>query len=797
MIRLHRITACEMQRHRLLVCSWALWVLLTMPVAAQQDGVHEVSIPTLTEMDSLARVDVMGATIAVTGVAVLASSEVEGALLFTVLEADGASIRVMGSRVTRPVLSGDRVRAIGIVREQYGELFIRSTSYEILDREPTLQTAMPSVLFPTIGLTLLVMLMLGFHFWRMRDANARGQRSEALFCNSPTPLLLTDSRWKIVQANDAACEMLGYTQDQITLQTLRRLLNTEADLEPQAVRIQMQQTSELQFTGTVVQDGEGLVDFSAITRKVLLNGQSYLLTSLQDITKPKEDHRVFRRFHEQLVDKVPLEIAVLTKHGQYLYANEAAVRGPQWRNAMIGNTDIEFCQQVGFHPEIALRRRSHRRHAIAKNRAVSFEETLPGQDGDLRHLTRIYSPILDAEGNTTAVAFYGVDMTDVRLHQEQVKEMLREAERVSQLKDTFLTNISHEVRTPLTGILGSSQILQEEAPQAYQEYIEIIELNARRLMTTLNAMLDLSRLQSDFLQMTPQVTNLVEEVKEVGKSVAATAKEKGLFLRMRAARPEILVRVDRSCLSRVLENLLGNAVKFTDSGGVLVEVDGDDEKVYVRVMDSGVGMQDEFLPNLFKEFNQESNGLVREYEGVGIGLTVAKRLLDVMQGHISVDTEKGEGTTFVISFPAAFPQAKSGKPNRTHLLIADENEEVIYLMQDILSPYFEVTVASNLDGAIDAARETRFDAVIIDVTLSDVDSASEVLVPLREIPGYAAIPVIAMDPHAHFGGQMQYLSIGFDASLHKPIEKQNLLNTIGEVMANGRRENNPAIVPAL
>lgn len=645
--------------------------------------------------------------------------------------------------------------------------------------------AMPLAITPTwiligAGLALLTLgVVIG---WFLTfNTRAREQRLDTLFVHNPDPLILTDLGWKIVDANDAACALFGYTREQISLLTLKRLMHTQEDLEPDEVLDYLNDEQTLQYEATVVREGQGLADLAVSTRKVMLDEHEYFLTALHNITKQKTDARLFKHFHKELVKDIPVEVAVLTPQGQYMYVNEAATNGnPNVRDALLGNTDLEYCQEMGLHPELALRRRSHRREAVDSGQTVSFEETLPESGGEVRYVTRVYKPIMDEDEEVSAVAMYGVEMTNLKQHQDQVQDVLQEAERVTRMKDTFLSNISKEFRSPLNGILSAVEVLHDEVNTEHREFVGIIQRNGRRLMTTLNAMIDLSRLHAEFLEMTPQVVNLVGEVKKVGRSLATMAKDKGLFLRMRATKSEILVRADRSGLYRALENLVRNAIKFTESGGVLVEVDAGLDEAYIRVMDTGVGIRNEFLPHLFDEFNQEGYGAELDYEGVGIGLTVTKRLVDLMGGAITVSTEKGEGTTFTITLPVAFPQNGNGKD--LHVLLADGQQESRRVIRHVLEPYVHVAEASSLDEVLDRVKKKRYDAVLLDVDLGGPSlSASEVLEVVREVQHYDEVHIIALSSNAHPGGAAQYRTIGFDDTVNKPIDRETLLDALGHL----------------
>ncbi len=639
-----------------------------------------------------------------------------------------------------------------------------------------------SVALP-VGAVVIVLLGL---FWVRRE-RLRALRDRSLFQQNPEPVVLTDFRWKILEANQAACNLFGYTKDKIVLLALNGLLETRTVLDPATIKETLEAGRTLRFEATVEHEDSDPVDLAATTRKVSLGGQPVLLTAFHEITLHKHEQRLFKAFHRRLVEDLPIEVLVVAPQGQYLYANPQAIPKDELREFLMGETDVEFCQEMGYHPEVALLRRSHRRRVLSTRASVSFEESLPTKDGTYRTFTRILTPVLDKAGNVSAVVVYGVETTELKKYQDQMADVREEADRLAELKEAFLANISHEFRTPLTGILGFAQLLQEDVGPDHREFVDIILRNGRRLMATLNSMVDLSKLHSNYLEMNPTVFNLVDEVKQVAQSVASLAQDKNLYLRMRATRPEVLVRLDRTSLFRVLENLIGNAIKFTHTGGVIVEVHGDAEHVYVRVMDSGIGIRNEFLPFLFEEFNQESSGLSRDYEGTGIGLSVVKRLIDLMDGSISVDSEKGEGSMFTISFPSAFPQTRAGEPARTRVLVADESEEVHTLIQYVLSPYFDVEYAHDFASAMRAAREKDYDVVLLDAEFGNAASAAEALAPIRELKGYDKVPVVALDPHPVHGGAVHFLTVGYDHYLHKPLDKQLLLDSLGQVLARKKR----------
>jgi PAS domain S-box-containing protein len=261
-------------------------------------------------------------------------------------------------------------------------------------------------------------------------------------------------------------------------------------------------------------------------------------------------------------------------------------------------------------------------------------------------------------------------MIAVSMHQERIEaerlgyetELLtakEHAEQMARLKTTFLTNMSHEIRTPLTGIIGFAQILSEEIDDEHSEFVNLIEQSGRRLLDTINSVLDLARLESNRMRMSLEPVRVTEEVWRTTRLLKPLADRKNLQLRVVAA-GDFVCRLDRTGFGRILNNLIGNAIKFTETGGVTVHVSEDGEDCRIDVTDTGVGIGSDFLPLLFDEFRQESSGADRSHEGSGMGLSITRKLTDIMGGTISVKSAKGHGSTFSVAFPVVGAESLNG-----------------------------------------------------------------------------------------------------------------------------------------
>ena len=242
-------------------------------------------------------------------------------------------------------------------------------------------------------------------------------------------------------------------------------------------------------------------------------------------------------------------------------------------------------------------------------------------------------------------------LTERRHYEEQLVAAKDQAEASLRLKTAILNNMNHEFRTPLTAIQGYAQLLASEVPGELQEFAGHIDENGRRLMKTLDAVHQLSRLEAENLELALEPVDLKHAAYRARDRFSDLAARKGLTLRVHtAARGPVEALLDADALARALDHLLDNALKFTDTGEVVLEVDCQGADVLVRVRDTGIGIDPAFQPQLFEAFTQESSGLTRSHEGIGLGLAITKRLVDVVGGAISAESTQGEGSVFTLRF---------------------------------------------------------------------------------------------------------------------------------------------------
>ncbi|PSQ90076.1 MAG: hypothetical protein BRD45_00795 [Bacteroidetes bacterium QS_8_64_10] len=245
------------------------------------------------------------------------------------------------------------------------------------------------------------------------------------------------------------------------------------------------------------------------------------------------------------------------------------------------------------------------------------------------------------------------DITRRKEAEQALREAKEDAEAMDQFKTSVLENLTHEVRTPMTVILGFVSVLREGVRPNYERFVDLVERSGRRLLLMLDAILDLAQLEAGTLDPSNDCFNANGVVRVASDTLRPIAEEQGLDFEIDVPLEPTYVRADHDVLMRVVNNLVDNAIKFTDEGSVelMLRRAGDEVVIYVR--DTGVGIKADYLQELFTEFTQESEGMERSHQGMGLGLAVTKRLVEHMDGSIAVDSTKGEGTEFRVRLPRA------------------------------------------------------------------------------------------------------------------------------------------------
>ena len=502
-------------------------------------------------------------------------------------------------------------------------------------------------------------------------------------------------------------------------------------------------------------------------------------------------------FYRMLVQSADDGISFYDRDWKLKYANAAFY-------SMVG-LDKEQYEALAanelVHPE-DLDYMKNRTNALNSKGFYETELRLRHKDGHYVNLSTRSVTVKNEKGEPIGALTISRDITALKkVHEDLVKANI-EAEASNRLKSSFLANISHEIRTPLNSVVGFANLLlaNDISNDAKEEYIEHINHNSEKLLQIIGDIIDLSRLESSQIEITYEeasVNSIINEIVEEARKIVKR-NEKSIIINVMNLLEDNsdLIFTDRIWLKRVLNHLMDNAVKFTLEGSIRLSYAKEEENLVFRVKDTGIGINKENLDHIFEEFRQEIDGHHRPFEGLGVGLTLAKEVIERMGGKIFVQSEKGVGSEFSFSIPyrpaggsaRIRSQIISSEPkstavnwkNRKCLLVDDNKDILLYLNRVLLDTGIKILTARSGIEAIEKIKNTPdIDVILLDMQMPEMNGI-EATKEIRKIR--KDIPIIAQTAFIFEDDKDIILEAGCDACLIKPIRKDHLLTVMSSFL---------------
>ena len=638
----------------------------------------------------------------------------------------------------------------------------------------------------------------------------------ALAENMPLALLVKDTLGKILFANKAYLEFSGRSLDKIVGKSdydfvSEKLAKKYRDADAEAIKTKKSISGfgrHKSKNGNIL-----LVEYRRIP--ILADDGNVIAIHFLcwDVTQQRDTENALaheRFLFSSLLDHSPDRIYFKDLESRFTRVSKSLTKKfNRETHEILGRSDADF-----FSEEFAARTKKDEQQIIETGESIVGKlekDNFPDSSSTWCSTTKVL--LQDENGNIFGTFGISRDSTELMDSRRKLQKALALADGASRAKSEFVANMSHEIRTPMNGIIGMARLLAETPLDSNQsEYTSMISQASESLMGLLNDILDFSKIEAGKLELDKIPFNLSDSVGKTTQSLASRAMEKDLELacRISPALPERLIG-DPSRLRQIIVNLVGNAIKFTDHGEVVVEVDSQayDEKsveLHFSVKDTGIGIPANKQDLIFDEFSQADTSTTRRFGGTGLGLTICKQLVGLMKGKIWVESEVGVGTTF--HFSANFPVAENQPSTSTfkleslrgiRTLVVDDNATNRRIVEEMLKSW--ELMPEVVDGGVAAITEMQnatklgkpYQLVLLDCMMPSMDGFS-VAELVSGNPVFSNPTIIMISSAAGLGDAMRCKDAGISHYMTKPVIKSELFDVIVDALGTEHAKEEPARV---
>ena len=650
------------------------------------------------------------------------------------------------------------------------------------------------------------------HFWEFRDVTASvraaqqlkesEERNRLVLSASLDAIIIADSDRAICYWNPRAEAIFGWTPEEALGKRMNELLHPRrvSDLlDQQEIEYPDDDLSPvlnhtLELTAVNKAGKEFTVELIVVPFQQ--HGKTFYCKFVKDISHRRENEERLQRQevkYHHIIANMKLGMVEVALDNTLHTPNQAFLD-------MLGYTQEEIVGKTFYKlmPSEAVRasidERLERRRGGASD---NYEVPIVNKSGELRWWLVSGAPSYNEQGETEGSVAIVLDITEQKRLATELVDAKLNAEQASLAKEAFLANMSHEIRTPLNAIIGMiRELKREQLSHEQRSYLGHTDTAAHHLLSIVNSILDLSKIEAGELELDVHDFSLESLVNNIQSILLHRAAKKHLQLTCELD-PDIwpAYRGDSARLRQILINLLDNAIKFTPRGNVRLHVkvtaeDNERQQLKITVIDTGIGMDEEYLGHIFAKFSQAEKSISRRFGGTGLGMPITKEILKLMGGDITVTSEKGRGSKFVIrvDFPrgdvdmlAAHAPTDTRMLEGRHLLLVEDNVMNRFIASKSLS-HFGCTVdeAENGRMALSLLEEKRYDAVLMDIQMPELDGVETTKIIRRELK--LDVPIIALTANAFKQDIDRYLAIGMNDYVTKPFDEQLLFNTLSGLL---------------
>jgi PAS domain S-box-containing protein len=663
--------------------------------------------------------------------------------------------------------------------------------------------------------------------WDNSEVNRRGFEQaratyESLVNTMPLCLLIKDRQGNRVFANHAYLEFRGGTLDEL-------LGKRDEDLFPAEIARQfIADDARVMDSGVALHDVEESIDSHGQRRWIerikspirdrddRVIGIQLLFWDVTDRVRTEQELKHERDLLSNLLQHIPDSIYFKDRDSRFLRISDAMARkfGLPDITAALGKTDADIFSEE--HARAA--REDEIRVMQTRQPLVDRIERETWHDRADSWCLSTKMPFVDDAGEVIGTFGISRDITELIQSQEELRQARDAADRANRAKSEFLANMSHEIRTPMNAVIGMSELLaQTRLSEEQRDYVQMIRDSADSLLGLLNDILDFSKIEARKLELESIPFSLRDVVEKSARGLAVRAAERGLELACRVA-PEVPDRVigDPGRLRQVMVNLIGNAVKFTDEGEVVVDVclDGVCSEqaqpdpsaplpIRFTVRDTGVGIPEDKQAAVLDAFTQADASTTRRFGGTGLGLAISRQLVELMQGKLQLESRVGFGTTFSFSLPLSLappgshdPQQRLRQLDHLPVLVVDDNPTNRRILKEILTAWqFDPSLADSGAAALESIEAADrvgkpYALAILDCMMPGMDGF-ELAQRIRQQHASEHLKLIILSSVSHAGDLQRCEQLGIARYMTKPVVQSELLDTVLQVMGMESEPSSP------